>query len=70
MTAAGRKALDELRQSEGLDASLPWGGRSPRCLTRAYERFSLEPLGDDANEFFNEGVLDEQYERFRDEGGR
>jgi hypothetical protein len=60
MTPEGRARLDELRQ-EASDNSLPWGGRSPRVLTKAYERFTLRreaaPLDEDA-------MLDEQYQRF------
>ncbi len=43
---------------------LPWGGRSPRCLTRAHMRFNLEPSGDDATMEFDDEVLNEQYRRF------
>ena len=28
--------------SLGVGHSLPWGGRSPRALTRGYERFTLK----------------------------
>ncbi len=63
MTDAGREELDRLRvedpRSDQLE--LPWGGRSPRVLTRAYERFTLRrqasPLDEDS-------MLDEQYRRF------
>ncbi len=64
MTSAGRRALDGLRLSQGLDESLPWGGRSPRDLTRAAERFRFKPLGDDAEPFFDDELVDEQYRRF------
>ena len=66
MTPAGRKLLDELRQAEAdpLQLSLPWGGRSPRVLTRSYQRFTLEAQDDDANGFFDDEVLDDQYRRF------
>ncbi len=61
ITRAGTAALDELRQEAGLDESLPWGGRSPRVLTKAYQRFTLRreaaPLDEEAD-------LDEQYRRF------
>ncbi len=61
ITRAGTAALDELRQEAGLDESLPWGGRSPRVLTKAYQRFTLRreaaPLDEEAG-------LDEQYRRF------
>ena len=41
MTREGRAVFDELRIRQGLDPRLPWGGRSPRSLTKAYARFSL-----------------------------
>ncbi len=73
MSKRGREVLDELRVSQGLDPDLPWGGRSPRVLTRAYREFSLEPRGDDAGPDFDEEVIDDQYRRFLrefpDEGG-
>ncbi len=40
MTDAGRARLDALRV-QALDPRLPWGGRSPRVLTRAYKKFTL-----------------------------
>jgi len=65
MTRAGRAALDDLRK-EALDPSLPWGGRSPRALTRAHQRFTLrdetapiDELGDP-----DDAMIDEQYRRF------
>jgi len=64
MTDAGRAALDKHRIEQGLDPKLPWGGRSPRVLTRAYERFTLEPLGDDAIDFSDDGMIEEQDRRF------
>ncbi len=64
MTLAGRMALDELRRSGEVDPRLPWGGRSPRALTKAHERFRLESRGDDADPDFDDAVLDEQYQRF------
>ena len=41
MTREGIAALDALRQEQGLDEKLPWGGRSPRVLTRAWNLFTL-----------------------------
>ena len=64
ITGPGRRLLDELRLSHGLDESLPWGGRSPRALTEAHQRFRLKPRGDDAHWFFHEEEQDEQYRRF------
>ncbi len=53
MTQAGREALDWFRRLDGYvdggQLELPWGGRSPRVLTRGYQRFRLEPRGDDVN---------------------
>ncbi len=63
LTAAGRAALDALRQEQGLDEKLPWGGRSPRVLTKAYQRFTLEPEASSPDELCDE-MLDEQYRRF------
>ena len=63
VTAAGRAVLDELRVEQGLDPKLPWGGRSPRVLTEAYERFTLK-AGDDANASWD-ALIDEQYRRFQ-----
>ncbi len=57
--------LDMFRQADP-DESQPWGGRSPRVLTRAYQKFNLEPLGDDVNGFSPEedAKIEEQYRRF------
>ena len=71
MTPAGRIALDVLRRLDVSEenSELPWGGRSPRVLTRAYQKFILEPLGDDAGQDLGElddVMLDEQYRRFLD----
>jgi len=64
LTLAGRIALDELRRLQGLDESLPWGGRSPRALTRAHERFRLRLSRDDADLDSDDRRIDEQYLRF------
>jgi len=71
MTEAGRKALLELREvatgdSDPLQLSLPWGGRSPRSLTKAYAMFSLTPEASRPDEFFDDRVLEDQYRRFLD----
>jgi len=62
ITAAGRALLDKLRIRQGLDSKLPWGGRSPRGLTRAALerklRLEAAPL-DEAD-----ARIDEQYRRF------
>jgi len=60
----GRAVLDELRVKQGLDPLLPWGGRSPRCLTAAYKRFNFESRDDDVNGFLSDRELEEQYQRF------
>ena len=60
LTPEGRARLDELRQ-EAPDNSLPWAGRSPRVLTKAYERFTLRR---DASPLDEDAVIDEQYQRF------
>jgi len=41
LTRAGVVLLDELRMKQGLDPKKPWGGRSPRVLTKAYIKFTL-----------------------------
>ena len=41
MTPAGRAYLDAMRLGQVPESRLPWGGRSPRVLTKAYKRFSL-----------------------------
>ena len=65
MTAAGRRLLDAMRVADSKDPrqrELPWEGRSPRVLTKAYQRFNLRreaaPLDED-------GMIDEQYRRFQ-----
>jgi len=62
MTPQGRAKLDELKVSQGLDPQLPWGGRSPRVLTEAYQKYTLRheaaPLDEDA-------AVEEQYRRFQ-----
>jgi len=64
MTDAGRAALDKLRLEKPAE-ELPWGGRSPRVLTRAYERFILRreaaPLDE---EWPPDSVIEEQNRRF------
>jgi len=65
MTDAGRAALDKLRQ-EAPDESLPWGGRSPRVLTKAYKRFTLRDETTTVDECgdWGDALIDEQYRRF------
>ncbi len=62
LTPTGRAVLDGLRVSQGLDPELPWGGRSPRVLTRAYERFTLRDVAARPDEF-DEELIDEQHRR-------
>jgi len=61
MTPEGRAALDELRQEAGLDESLPWGGRSPRALTRAHKIYILRHEASPPEE---DAMLEDQYRRF------
>ncbi len=63
MTPEGRRALDKLRLNQGLQHELPWGGRSPRALTKAYERFTLRQEALPLDELGDEEI-DEQYRRF------
>ena len=63
MTPRGRTVLDELRVSQGLDPKLPWGGRSPRVLTRGYEFVRFESRDDDVTDF-DESLIEEQYRRW------
>ncbi len=65
MTPEGRAVLDALRQEVPVKY-LPWGGRSPRVLTKAYQRFTLrdatatiEEIGD-----WDEELIEEQNRRF------
>ena len=66
MTSAGLAALDKLR-TESPSEELPWGGRSPRVLTEAYQRFKLRqeaaPLDE---EWPPDSLLEEQNRRFSD----
>jgi len=64
MTAAGRKALEELRKAEELgQLELPWEGRSPRDLTRAAAQFRLKAQDDDVEALSEDERLDEQCRR-------
>ena len=67
MTPQGRAMLDGLRLEQGLDPDLPWGGRSPRVLTRAYKEFSLRhetsSVGEEPSRDGDQ-LIDEQYRRF------
>ncbi len=69
LTKRGVALLDELRVKEGLQLELPWGGRSPRVLTAAYQRFTLKDDAAPLDEFFEEVLIDEQYRRFNDSEG-
>ena len=67
ITEAGRELLREGRLADSKDPAqleLPWGGRSPRDLTRAAKRFRLKSRDDDVHTDFQEGLTDEQYRRF------
>ena len=64
MTPEGLARLDEYRRS-ALDPSLPWGGRSPRVLTRAYERFTLRERAVRLDDYWLPDIeTDEQARRF------
>ncbi len=68
MTAAGRLALDGYRQLElelidEVDRRVPWGGRSPRVLTKAHQTFRLQPRGEDADPGPDDSFIDEQSRR-------
>ncbi len=62
VTAEGRRRLDALRL---LDPSSeePWGGRSPRVLTRGYELFSLSHEETTFETVWDDTVLDQQCRR-------
>ena len=64
MTKAGRRILEEMRV-HGSQLELPWGGRSPRTLTRAFELFSLSQERTTVNEEaeFDDALIDEQCRR-------
>ena len=65
MTDEGRLKLDALRK-EDVDPrqlELPWGGRSPRCLTEAHERFILRRDAAPLDEELSDVELDEQSRR-------
>ena len=58
ITPYGRRSLEGLRAKD-LDPKLPWGGRSPRTLTRVATEFNLELRSDDVNRELRE-VSDEE----------
>jgi len=61
-----RKGMIELARlrEKDLDPSLPWGGRSPRTLTRAWEKFTFRPATTELNpDAWDEEVIEEQYRR-------
>jgi len=63
LTRAGQRKLDELRV-EDTDPKKPWGGRSPRVLTRAHERFILRHEAAPLDEGFgDEKLIEEQCRR-------
>ena len=63
ITRKGYRQLDLFRQ-EDPDESQPWGGRSPRHLTDAYQRFSLGSEAATLEESDEDIRLDEQDRRF------
>ncbi len=60
MTPEGYEQLEMFRMEEP-DKSLPWDGRSPRTLTRAYEAFRLHQRGASLNA--EDARIDEQCRR-------
>ncbi len=65
ITPAGRRILDFLRRVDPTpeQLELPWGGRSPRELTRAAQAFNFQSLDDDATASADDLMLDEQCRR-------
>ncbi len=68
MTGRGRAFLDRLRKKDPSpeQRELPWGGRSPRALTRAFNLFRLGHETTTVNEVVDpdDAKIDEQYRRF------
>ncbi len=67
LTRAGVVALKELRKvsqspGSGVQLELPWGGRSPRTLTQAFQRFSLQHEAARLEELDDE-IIEEQCRR-------
>jgi len=60
MTAAGRKLLELARIADPRPDE-PWGGRSPRTLTKAFKRFSFSL---EAATLDEDAMIDQQYQRF------
>ena len=63
ITLAGRRRLEAFRKAEEIgQLELPWGGKSPRDLTRSAIafRFRLEAATLDEED----AKIDEQYRRF------
>ena len=63
ITHHGLRRLDSLRRSQGLDPDLPWGGRSPRLLTRAWEFFRFVRETATLDEWPTEEAIEEQCRR-------
>ncbi len=65
MTREGRRKLDEMRVKDP-QLELPWGGRSPRGLTRAAGlfRLSLATAPIEENGEWDESIIEEQNRRF------
>ena len=62
MTRAGRSLLDAMRVEDPRQLELPWGGRSPRDLTRAARMFRFSNEATPLDEV--DALIDEQYRRF------
>ncbi len=63
ITPHGLTVLDGLRRSQGLSSELPWGGRSPRVLTQAWNRFRFVRETATLNEWPDERAIEEQCRR-------
>jgi len=63
LTAAGRRWLDDQRVADPdpRQLELPWGGRSPRALTKAAQAFRLSL---EAATLDEDAMIDQQYQRF------
>ncbi len=63
ITPHGLTVLDGLRRSQGLSSELPWGGRSPRLLTVAWNRFKFVRETATLDEWPDELTIEEQSRR-------
>ncbi len=63
ITSYGRKMLEFLRVLEAGPRE-PWGGRSPRSLTRGSQIDIFESQDDDVKAIFDDQVVEDQERRF------